>query len=279
MDIIVKSVLDFIQSQEGSKNSIIAGGAVRDHIYKVEPKDYDVFVPIDMGKPLLLMREIDKEFGLKGSYTRKGKEYEQMTGDTSSVFSFNFEGKDFDVVFKAYNDDEEFADKVIEKFDFGVNMCYYNGLYVEDSNKHFKYDHDNYTMSLINIDRISNLPNAMKRYQSFCEKTKQFFTFRAPCLELVGGEKEVKKKFFAKTKFADPVPVHDEVMGVWDGGVREADNVLRQVRNMIERNDRPRAEPLRVVNPPPQIRDLLREDQIIEAGPIPVDPWDARNND
>lgn len=270
MDIIVKTVLDFIQSKENASNSVLAGGAVRDHIYNLEPRDYDIFVPAAESNKALI-KELNKEFKLNNDIKKKGKVYGSNTSDIGGVFEFNFEGKSFDVIFKCYENDEDFGNNVIDGFDYGVNMVYYNGLYVEDSNKHFEFDRNSYSMSLIKIDNLSCLPKAMKRYYDFCEKSKMNLNFRAPCLEVVGGEKKQEKRFKIKNTTgmniwdepaeprvgeARPWQAVDELpvaRGPVEAGVNPGVDIiqeLRRARQLIDRNAQ-QIEPLRVFNPAP----------------------------
>lgn len=209
MDIIVKTVLDFIQSRDYAKHSVLAGGAVRDHIYDLDARDYDIFVPSSINNTYLI-NAIKKEFGLdkKHDLRQKGEEYESsnVTVDINGVYNFKFEGKDFDIIFKAYDNDEDFGSTVVDTFDYGVNMVYYNGLYIEDSNKYFEYDRMNYSMTLVRLSHISSLPKAMTRYHNFCEKSKMKLVFRAPCLQVLdenkNQKKEPKKVFYHK----EPIP-------------------------------------------------------------------------
>lgn len=193
MDIIVKTVLDFIQNKEEYKNSIIAGGAVRDHVLGFQPRDYDIFVPLSKRSLPILISDIKKEFGIE-EVENKSKDYETSVGTINNVSNFVFEGKEFDLIAKSFENNEEFGDNVIKEFDYGLNMIYYNGLYIEDNNEKFRYDHNNYSMTLINMSSMYDLPKLMKRYFNFNERNKQNYAFRSECFSLNAKETTLKTR-------------------------------------------------------------------------------------
>lgn len=199
MDIRVKSILDFIQSQKGYENTVIAGGAVRDYHYELEPRDYDIFFPIDNRQNVAdIVGKISKEFNLGLGVKDKGKDY-RGAQKIYGVKEFTFEGKVFDIIGKYAANDDQFGHKVVADFDFGNSMAFYNGLYIDDTNEYWKADTRNTTMTLVNLDNIANLPKAVDRYNRFNAKLtegKQWSVrFAAPCLTIKNGKtKAVEKK-------------------------------------------------------------------------------------
>lgn len=198
MDIIVRSVLQHIQQTQ--PESIVAGGSVRDEFLGLTPKDYDIFVPIKKKSEMnTLMTSILTEFGVNPG--QKGEQYDEPGAirRLTSVTAFELEGKKFDIigVDLVIDETEQFAEKVIETFDFGINMAYDTGSYVNSENPKFVTDIEYQEMSLHRLETISHLPNSIARYNSFNDKYFERFSqkllFRAPCLELIGGEKKGKK--------------------------------------------------------------------------------------
>jgi hypothetical protein len=234
MNIIVRSILHYIQTKEKHKNSILAGGAVRDEILGLVPKDYDILVPVTSKVEVpKLITEIANEFGIKIDTIRsKGKEYEEMTQNhVRGVTEFVHEDLKFDIIGVFEPDDEDFPSQAVNQFDYGLNMVYDTGSYVSEDNENFKYDSDHGYFSLINLKSVQNLPNAIERFNKFNEKSKAAnkgeWSFRAPCLRLTAEQKEddyvkiksLKKKYsgmwannpFAEVAQAAPAPFPNEL--------------------------------------------------------------------
>lgn len=192
MDIIIKSVLEFIQTINGKENSILAGGAVRDHIYGLTPNDYDFCVPSTGRKDMIdLADKICGEFKVSTRLKSKDGYHQSNNGQRlTTVWGLELEGKKIDLIGHNEENDEDFAQTVIEKFDYGVNMVYFNGHQICDDYEKFKTDYEFHEMSLWNLDNISHLPNAIRRFEKFQEKVGHPLIFRAPCLELVGQRKK-----------------------------------------------------------------------------------------
>jgi len=196
MDIIAKSVLQFVQKQK--PHAVIAGGAARDEYLNLTPRDYDIWL---QGKYDLsaLINEYDVQ-----DLKQKGQQYDGSHHDTGirEVYNFSVEGKNFDLIMYKdnYFEEEEFAHKVVERFDFGLNMIIYDGNSLDDTNKDFRADIDMGTMSLINLKNIEHLPNAVRRFEKFNQKfnvqqnTSNAWRFSAPCLKLLTEESVSAKK-------------------------------------------------------------------------------------
>lgn len=209
MDIVVKGILDYIQSLEGHKNTILAGGAPRDILLGLTPKDYDLCIPSRNNKQIHdLARSIVQEFNIQ-DMVLKTKEYEDQgrvqrkrggalslsiaqeklhTNKLTCVYGFTFEGKKIDLIGHKEDDDEDFANEVIQGFDFGINMVYDTGSYVYDENSYFSEDLTYRTMTLVNLPSMEELPKAMERYNRLSNRYKeahgQGLRFRSTCLEL-----------------------------------------------------------------------------------------------
>jgi hypothetical protein len=209
MDIVVKGILSYIQNLEGHKNSVLAGGAVRDEIFGLVPNDYDFFVPSKHPRDIeYLVQSLGREFTLEGAIC-KSKDYgflkkKRVSSNGQSVLSvwgFKFEGKKIDLIGLQENDDEDFPFEVIRSFDYGINMVYDNGSYIDTECSDYRSDRDNHYMSLVNLHDIKGLPKAIKRFETFNERQKKVtgedLVFRAPCLELKG--KKEKKEHYKDT--------------------------------------------------------------------------------
>lgn len=201
MDIVVKGILDYIQSLEGHKNTILAGGAPRDILLGLTPKDYDLCIPSRNNKQIHdLARSIVQEFNIQ-DMVLKTKEYDKQEGrlrnrsgvlvhtsKLTCVYGFTFEGKKIDLIGHKEDDDEDFANEVIQGFDFGINMVYDTGSYVCDDNSNFREDLDYRSMTLVNLPSMSELPKAIERYNRLSSRYKEVFgnelRFRSTCLEL-----------------------------------------------------------------------------------------------
>lgn len=212
MDIVVKSVLEYIQSLEGHKNTVLAGGAPRDMLLGLEPCDYDFVIPSSNNRDIhRLAQTINHEFNVvdmvckTAEYEddRRGRKSKSIFAKSSShsskltcVYGFSIEGKKIDLIGHKQEDDEEFPERVIKDFDFGINMIYDNGSYICDDNEDFKRDIEYREMTLINLPSISELPKFIKRYDKLNNRYKAHtgvdLRFSAKYLE-INKPNEVRK--------------------------------------------------------------------------------------
>lgn len=223
MDIRVKTILDFVQSKTGHEHSVIAGGAVRDETLNLVPRDYDICVPVTREHTINnLLASIHKEF--KVEFTDKSSLYPVSTSKkkyaapTLRATEFTFEGKLIDIISKSYiPNDEKFGSTLVKEFDYGINMAYYDGLAVDDSNTYFKDDIYRHNMTLHNIDNVAALPRAMERYFKFRDKAAvNGMDIRWSCPDLKLGKPKKEKvevegekfqKFYEDDTFVDNVGI------------------------------------------------------------------------
>lgn len=178
MDIVVKTVLDFVQSLEGCKNSVIAGGSVRDYLLprNNQPRDYDIFIPNTNLKQCKVVNTAIKNL-IQNEVTPKSKGEYPETDFT--VDTFEYEGKLFDLIFrKDIEDTEDFGSELIETFNFGINMAFYDGISVNTNSK-FDEDKNYYYATLYNVDSEESLVKSMEKYLSLRDKYGLMFRNRA----------------------------------------------------------------------------------------------------
>lgn len=160
------------------EGAVIAGGAVRDYLLGVEPKDIDVFYawpapssePIDW-ESIEIFLEPDARVGLHridNIYERQ-EEYEAMT-NINLVSSGTMYGFKVDAIELTEMDS---AEQLVNGFDFAINQCWYDGfdLYhtgAADDDLHRK------TVTLLSNDRRER---SLKRFDRFNERHNNAFTF------------------------------------------------------------------------------------------------------
>lgn len=180
MDIILKPIVSFIQNLDGMSNAILAGGAVRDKMFGLEPRDYDIFVPTRDKKALRdAVDAIKKEFSTSNILS-KTKEYDitswsggRIDGTSLiEVLNLKYKDRDIDIIGVNADDDEEFPTRTIESFDYGINMVYDTGRYIDDGHPKFRRDFDYHYMTLHHLNSLDYLPKAMRRFESFNERIK-----------------------------------------------------------------------------------------------------------
>lgn len=219
MDIVIKSILSYIQSLSGHTNTVLAGGAPRDILLGLTPKDYDLCIPSRSPKEIHeLARSIVQEFKIT-DMVLKTKDYEDQgskrpwgrgekrlltiepthASKLTCVYGFTFEGKKIDLIGHKEDDDEDFPNEVIQGFDYGINMVYDTGSYVCDENSNFSEDLTYRTMTLVNLPSMGELPKAMERYTRLSNRYKEVYgeglRFRSTCLELNKPKSTVSDKY------------------------------------------------------------------------------------
>lgn len=228
MDIILKPIVSFIQDLDGMSNAILAGGAVRDKMFGLEPRDYDIFVPARDKKALYeAVAAISKEFSTS-EVVSKSKEYgirdftigNRIEGTSlTAVLNFKYKDRDIDIIGVHADDDEEFPVKTIETFDYGINMVYDTGRYIDDSHSKFRRDFDNHYMTLHRLDSLDRLPKAMRRFESFNSRIQEAhgyqFYFDSTMLRIERPKEVLKKEYLTKSKYYLDEAVEAEQQEDW----------------------------------------------------------------
>lgn len=210
MDIIDKTVLNKIQSVKGYENSVIAGGAVRDHVFGIPARDTDLCIPMFEGRDaLVIIDELKKEFKVTGAVSLKGRSgYSKAKGRLQSVYGFTFEGKEFDLIFTNYinDDDDPFADRLVREFNFGLNMAYYDGISTIKTNE-FLNDFSARTMTIMNMDDMTQLGSVVHKYMMIYNRYKEHgidLKFNSSCFEM-------KKKDAGENVFKDTIKIWNKI--------------------------------------------------------------------
>lgn len=130
--------------------AVIAGGAVRDYLLGVDPKDIDVFIHAN---------EFVHPAGFEGLGDEKSAEYDAMN-EISIVVRGNIAGFQVDLVGVTFSPDE-----MVERFDFGIARCWYDGE-IHDTPE-AAADRANKTVTLLLDDRIER---SRARFARFNER-------------------------------------------------------------------------------------------------------------
>jgi hypothetical protein len=184
MDIRARDLLGRIRKI--SPQAVIAGGAVRDDLLGVEPKDYDFFIPFKE------YPNVVREFN-GGKRHPKSKDYTTSHSDISDVYQFEYEGIKVELMRSRFDPSEDFGQKVIQSFDFGICMAYYEGSsLIRDTDK-FQEDVKNGTMTLYKLQRISDLPRSIDRFNRLNGRLGGRYKFTSPRLQLLKDEDNSEK--------------------------------------------------------------------------------------
>ncbi len=184
-DIIGQSVLSDLKKKfKQFEHAVIAGGMVRDNEFGQEWKDIDVFIPYrgNSGQLLSLLSKIDAAgIGL----TPDG---ENRPLDEYKLFEFKVtnwlyhKAIKVQLIFVNTESNENFGKDLIERFNYGIDQGYYNGEEVIFSDQFLK-DKKSGTISLVKLDNLSQLPEAMKKFYKLSEKYPKM-RFASPLLEV-----------------------------------------------------------------------------------------------
>lgn len=153
--------------------AVIAGGMVRDHELGADWKDIDIFVPYRGNSFQLegLLQKIvleGKSFGLTLNPEVKDKERNR---DYKFIVSEWLYHDAISVQIMFINDvgDVNFPNRLLETFHYGVDRAYYDGNEIHFSEE-FKKDKKTNTATLVKLDYIFDLPEAMKKFYRIKEK-------------------------------------------------------------------------------------------------------------
>ena len=114
--------------------SVVAGGAVRDYLLGVEPKDIDVFCTQDAASAEI--NEIDdvsddgRPSKVWGPHP-EAEEYEGMETDVSCVVQRTIDGVKVDLVIIDHPK-EGFVEHLIDSFDFGLAQAWFDGADIHE---------------------------------------------------------------------------------------------------------------------------------------------------
>ena len=223
IDIRIRHILSYLRETEGAEQTILAGGAVRDSYLGIEPKDYDFFIPKNgFHKSLEVLK------GMTESEPVFAKEkYGYADGlPIFSVCNFKYEGLDLQIMGSKYPNEEDFPQKVLNHFDFGINMIYYTGSSILEDTPEFHNDIDTMTMNLYNLTDLKYLPKYMDRYFRINRKLGNQYLFNCPQLKLVDKDgNEVKEESKKKDSPKAHVPSYLNIDDTWDTMNDEVEDV------------------------------------------------------
>lgn len=151
------------------KGATIAGGAVRDYLLGVPPKDIDVFLPAWAATPesppaeangFIAFTMNDPRFGLGhiDDIDARKSEYETLN-NIGLVSRGEIEGYTVDLVELTI---DFTGPELVEGFDFWINWCWFDGR-VNDTH-HARKDRLNKTVTLCNEDRLQRSERRFKRF-------------------------------------------------------------------------------------------------------------------
>lgn len=179
-----------------SPQAILAGGAVRDTYFGVEPKDYDFFVPTKAFKAVT--GSLMAKYG-KGSFSDKKYAYARNSY-LKGVYDTKIEGCDVQIMSSDFEGNDDFALNVVNTFDFGINRIYYDGGGILRDTEDFQKDDSQNTMTLYTLNDIKYLPKYLDRFQRINAKYKNRFTFKSPCIMIVDPVSREEVKDIPKSK-------------------------------------------------------------------------------
>lgn len=110
----------------GGMSAVIAGGAVRDFILDVEPKDIDVFVRVEDLFPEMPQASDGFEF-IPTEGEARLDEYQSMN-NVQVVFFYEYGGRDLQIVAVSGLPSEGFGAALVETFDLGLTRIWTDGV-------------------------------------------------------------------------------------------------------------------------------------------------------
>jgi len=184
-DIIGQSVLSDLKKKfKQFEHAVIAGGMVRDNEFGQEWKDIDVFIPY-RGNSVQLLSLLSKIDAAGIGLTPDG---DNRPRDEYKLFEFKVtnwlyhKAIKVQLIFVNTESNENFGKDLIERFNYGIDQGYYNGEEVIFSDQFLK-DKKSGTISLVKLDNLSQLPDAMKKFYKLSEKYPKM-RFASPLLEV-----------------------------------------------------------------------------------------------
>lgn len=199
MNVLGLSILQDIRQVSFFKHSIIAGGFVRDLILGGKFNDIDIYVPYTDPSDILpsLYQLVEKNLGFEEPYFKGNKKY-KMTSETH-VFATKYMDIPVDIIGIKYPDTiEGFGEHVINTFSYGIDMAYYD--YEVKCNKHFNHDQKNCVATLLKLNSITDLPNAINKFTRLVNKYPgKNILFNCPLLQLKNSQDEISAKLQDET--------------------------------------------------------------------------------
>lgn len=159
--------------------AIIAGGAVRDFLLGVEPKDIDVFIPnTPPEQPSRISFEAfgcpSDRYGLfriDGIYERQA-EYEALNNiclvSTGTLHGYRVDAIELTDVITPL--------ELVQTFDFGINQCWFDSVTHITGN--MIHDSQNQVVTLYHTDRMDR---SLKRFERFNERHGNSYRLEIPC--------------------------------------------------------------------------------------------------
>lgn len=137
--------------------AVIAGGAVRDFLLGVEPKDIDVFLPVDKwpacGFP-----------GFASLGANRDDEYQAMP-DIAVVQRGEVEGHQVDIVGVVPPAQPFSPAALVATFDFGIARCWFDGAEIHDTPE-AKADREGRVVTCHLIERLARAHDRFERFNT-----------------------------------------------------------------------------------------------------------------
>lgn len=197
IDIIGQLLLKDLQKIDKFKSAVIAGGMVRDSHLGGDWKDIDIFTPVNVTLGDIVNFEkinlVSKDQGLppkKYGPAFKYKVYNFTYHDTIPV----------QIVYSAqYDSTLPYGEDLIQRFNYGIDQAYWDGE-KEGSTEQFKSDIKHSYATLTKLDYLSNLPDAMEKFNRLKQKYPQL-VFNSTVLEVVKPRELKQKSLTGKVKY------------------------------------------------------------------------------
>lgn len=182
--------------------SVIAGGAVRDYLLGIKPKDIDVFSDITAERAAPSEQEhgivySDPRFGLY----RIENEYERFeeyaaVSNIACVSSGQLLGRRVDhVIIEGFTNGED----LVAGFDFGLNRCWFDGE-IHDTEQ-AQHDRESRTATLLLTDRVER---SATRFQRLNERWGGGWRYVVPASAMSAGTAETAQQAQGKARQRDP---------------------------------------------------------------------------
>ena len=262
MDIRARDLLSKIKDVESSSFSIIAGGAARDEYLNKPVKDYDFYIPSTAYKDVCNILK-----GIDASVPENSYPGEVI----SEVLNISYEGIPCQLIFSDLENADDFPQRVLNTFDYGICKIYYEGSSILVDSEEFNKDAKSKTMTLYRLDHISHLPKAITRFNYLNKKLGGFWEFRCPLLELKDdGTKTTKLK-----KLNNKTATYAKLYGA------NLDRLGAEIERDVINDFVAQRAGLGVVQPnqpnlnqprPQRVDWNIRADQIIPVNNLPIEP-------